>query len=293
MSKLNDDDDASLLSGSENSESDEDSYVAENNASDEEDDNVSINLENEEDDDGEDDDDDDDDEINNSDNDNAGITFGNSIKIPTTLMYNVEEESDGDSDEEIEDVDGNEVVQFVKLYGGANYDDDDDDDDDDGDDISSLNNIESDSDEDEANNSGEKITEHMRQNILDKYHPESNVLSREEIYQLCEVKRNDQNIIVDDNHRTTPILTKYEKTKILGLRAKQINNGAQTTLDKLPTNLHDVNESTVQQLQEKHYDGYLVALEELKQKKIPVIIRRPLPNGISEYWPLQELEVYM
>ena len=98
--------------------------------------------------------------------------------------------------------------------------------------------------------------------------------------------------MIDVNHRTSPILTKYEKTKILGLRAKQINNGANPLVD-LPSNLHDVNESTIQQLQDKHFDGYLVALEELKQKKIPIIIRRPLPNGVSEYWPLQELEVYM
>jgi hypothetical protein len=29
---------------------------------------------------------------------------------------------------------------------------------------------------------------------------------------------------------------------------------------------------------------------ELKQKRIPFIIRRPLPNGGSEYWRVQDLE---
>ncbi len=38
-------------------------------------------------------------------------------------------------------------------------------------------------------------------------------------------------------------------------------------------------------------DGYIIALQELAEKKIPVIIRRPLPNGGSEYWPLKELEI--
>ena len=38
-------------------------------------------------------------------------------------------------------------------------------------------------------------------------------------------------------------------------------------------------------------DGYLIACKELEEKKIPVIIRRPLPNGASEYWKLQDLEL--
>ena len=37
-------------------------------------------------------------------------------------------------------------------------------------------------------------------------------------------------------------------------------------------------------------DGYLIALKELEEKKIPFIIRRPIPNGGSEYWKLSELE---
>ena len=35
----------------------------------------------------------------------------------------------------------------------------------------------------------------------------------------------------------------------------------------------------------------LVLGEELEQKKIPFIIRRPLPSGGSEYWHLRDLEV--
>jgi len=38
-------------------------------------------------------------------------------------------------------------------------------------------------------------------------------------------------------------------------------------------------------------DGYLIALKELDQKKIPFIIQRPLPNGGSEYWRLCDLEM--
>ena len=38
-------------------------------------------------------------------------------------------------------------------------------------------------------------------------------------------------------------------------------------------------------------DGYLIAEIELEQKKIPFIIRRPLPNGGSEYWRLNDLQI--
>ena len=38
-------------------------------------------------------------------------------------------------------------------------------------------------------------------------------------------------------------------------------------------------------------DGYIIAELELKEKKIPFIIRRPIPNGSCEYWHLKDLEI--
>ena len=38
-------------------------------------------------------------------------------------------------------------------------------------------------------------------------------------------------------------------------------------------------------------DGYLIALKEFDEKKIPFIIKRPLPNGSCEYWKMSDLEV--
>jgi DNA-directed RNA polymerase I, II, and III subunit RPABC2 len=61
----------------------------------------------------------------------------------------------------------------------------------------------------------------------------------------------------------------------LGLRAKQLNNGAKPFVT--------INIQII--------DGYLIALKELEEKKIPVIIRRPIPNGASEYWHLKDLEI--
>lgn len=73
---------------------------------------------------------------------------------------------------------------------------------------------------------------------------------------------------------TDPCLTKYEKTKILSERTQQIEDGS---IIYIPLN-------------DKLTTAYSIALEEFKQKKIPFIICRPLPNSKSyEYWKLNDL----
>jgi DNA-directed RNA polymerases I, II, and III subunit RPABC2 len=71
---------------------------------------------------------------------------------------------------------------------------------------------------------------------------------------------------------TSPILTKFERAKILGIRAEMLANGAEPVISKPYPN-----------------NTYQIALEELKQKKIPLIIRRTLPNGNIEDWRLDDL----
>ena len=106
------------------------------------------------------------------------------------------------------------------------------------------------------------------------FHPESKSHNYEEIKQLAKVMRNKNGIITDALHKTIPILTKYEKTRILGQRANQIDTGA-IPLVQVPPNI---------------IDSYLIAKLELAQNKIPFIIRRPLPNGGMEYWYVSDLE---
>lgn len=135
-----------------------------------------------------------------------------------------------------------------------------------------------DDDEDADKDSSEyfqKLKTSVRESYVDTYHPETMSHNYDEIQTLARVIRNSAGIIVDALHRTTPIMTKYEKTRILGQRAKQINEGAPAFI-KI--------DSTV-------IDGYLIAVKELEQKKTPFIIRRPLPNGGSEYWRVQDLEI--
>jgi len=142
--------------------------------------------------------------------------------------------------------------------------DDEDDDDDDGDD-----------DDKDSSEYFQKLKSSVRETFIDTYHPESMSHNYDEIQTLARVVRNNAGVIVDDLHRTLPFMTKYEKTRILGQRAKQINEGSPAFI-KI--------DSTV-------IDGYLIAVKELEQKKTPFIIRRPLPNGGSEYWRVQDLEI--
>ena len=76
------------------------------------------------------------------------------------------------------------------------------------------------------------------------------------------------------NYKTTNILSKYERTRVLTERAQQIEGGATPYI----TNIERFNSS------------YAIAVEELNMKKIPYIIRRSMPHvGIYEYWKLKDM----
>lgn len=129
-------------------------------------------------------------------------------------------------------------------------------------------------DDDDDDDYLQKFNQEMKDDIILNFHPESKAHNYEEIKQLAKVTRNKNGIIVDELHKTIPILTKYEKTRILGQRTKQIESGG-ATLVQVPPNV---------------IDSYLIAKLELEQNKIPFIIRRPLPNGGMEYWYVSDLE---
>ena len=120
----------------------------------------------------------------------------------------------------------------------------------------------------------QKFDEKIKKNIIEEFHPELQIHNNEEIEALSRVVRNEFGVIIDPLHKTLPFLTKYEKARILGERAKQLNSGAMSFIK--------VDISVI--------DGYLIALQELEQKCIPFIIKRPLPNGGCEYWKLKDLE---
>jgi DNA-directed RNA polymerase subunit K/omega len=132
-----------------------------------------------------------------------------------------------------------------------------------------------DDDEDLDENYLQKLDNGVKNNIISEYHPELMVHNMDEVEAACVIVRDSNGVIVDRMHKTLPFVTRYEKARILGERAKQINAGAKPFIE--------ISDSLI--------DGYLIALKEFEQKKIPFIVRRPLPNGGSEYWKLRDLEI--
>lgn len=120
-----------------------------------------------------------------------------------------------------------------------------------------------------------KFTSDIRKNYIEKIHPEEVHTTFDEMHRLSIIQRDSTGRIVDKLHQTYPILSKYEKTKIIGIRVSQLNKGA-TPYIKLTT---------------KILDNSLIAEKELIEKRLPFIIRRPIPNGKFEYWNINDLEL--
>ena len=92
--------------------------------------------------------------------------------------------------------------------------------------------------------------------------------------------------IVDDYHDvmriydpsknvTRPFMSTYEKVKIIGLRAEQLQRGAAPYVEFD----HEV------------FDPIEIATKELKERKLPFMLCRTLPNGDKEYWRLEDMVI--
>ncbi len=137
--------------------------------------------------------------------------------------------------------------------------------------------IESDGDDDDDDDDEVmiRLENDVDRDYLLEFHPEVQQANFSEIQAQAVVVRAKNGDVIDPLHKTLPVLSRYERARVLGLRSKQLNNGADPFV-KVPDDM---------------IDGYAIALEELKQKKVPFIIRRPLPNGASEYWRVSDLEL--
>lgn len=79
----------------------------------------------------------------------------------------------------------------------------------------------------------------------------------------------------DSNHRSQPWISQFERTKILGFRANQLAQGAKPYV---PVPKHVV--TTIE-----------IARLELKERRLPFIISRVLPDGTFEFWRLSDLMI--
>lgn len=166
----------------------------------------------------------------------------------------IEEEEDEDLEDEAEELEDNENNQ----EGGERDEDE-----------------EEEEEIDEQNSYNKYFNEKLTKDYIAEIHPECIPVNMVEVDALLNVVRDEHGIIIDDFHKTLPFITKYEKTRIIGQRASQLDSGA-TPYIIVPPNV---------------IDSSVIAEMEFNQKKIPSIIKRPLPNGSFEYWRLSDLEI--
>lgn len=128
-----------------------------------------------------------------------------------------------------------------------------------------------DSDEDDLKKMNKIDTDYLAQ-----VHPECKSINNNEIDILSNIVYDSFGNIIDPFHKTIPMLTPFEKTRIIGIRTADLDKGHAPYLKNLPDNI---------------IDNHIIARMELEQKILPYIIKRPLPNGSFEYWRLKDLEI--
>jgi len=228
-------------------EDDNGSVMDENN----DDDNDMNDDENKNDNDDDDDDEDNDDENNEDKDDDDNEDDGNENDA----------NNDSDDDEDDEENDENDDDDEEDMEGGGGGEGE-------AFNLNEWNEPNSGSEDYDDRNKHKKIGQHIDRNELLKYHPECIVQNFEEIRALSDIQ-------LKNAHITIPLLTKYEKARVIGMRTLQLNNGADPLVE-IPDTL---------------LDNVIVAEKELMAKKLPFIICRPLPNGRKEYWKLEDLEI--
>lgn len=81
-------------------------------------------------------------------------------------------------------------------------------------------------------------------------------------------------------HQSMPIMTKYEFNQLISLRITHLSRGAIPFI-QLP---EEMGIRTNMNLRK-------IALQELKEGKLPYLIKRPLPNNRVEYWKVKDLDL--
>ena len=84
----------------------------------------------------------------------------------------------------------------------------------------------------------------------------------------------------NDRRNTSPYLTKYELSKLIAIRSQQIQRGAKIFVEK-----RDFLDGKFP------VESYGIAIKELRMKRIPLIIRRNLPNGEKIQISVNDLKI--
>ncbi len=118
--------------------------------------------------------------------------------------------------------------------------------------------------------------------ILYRFHPETILDYAEKVMPMIPLQQVPPNqgrvgdeTTQDPLHTSQPFLSVYESTKIIGMRANQLAQGARPYIE-VPEHVVSTQE---------------IARMELEQRRLPFIIKRPMPDGTFEYWRLSDLMV--
>ena len=145
---------------------------------------------------------------------------------------------------------------------------------------------------DEENKS--KLIEHSVEKAIEQYRKIREMsdveLTEKELAQIdkeCEIIKNRDIITQDTEHKPVeivsddgkvitgpPTLTRFEKARIMGARALQLSLGAPVFIE-IPKNATTSLE---------------IAMEELNQRVIPIVIRRTLPNSDYQNIPIDKFQ---
>lgn len=103
--------------------------------------------------------------------------------------------------------------------------------------------------------------------------------SRSLHHEVIPVTRESIQESMKSERKTLPYYSKYEYTVLLGTRTQQLAEGALplVSVEGLRTS-------------DPRFLEYL-AKREILEKKLPFLIHRKLPSGVSEYWSAMELSV--
>lgn len=170
--------------------------------------------------------------------------MSNRMKISN--KKNIEDEKISDSEESEIESELSEVIEDDIV----NYDENDDDDED--------------HDDDDNIDETELKKENDNEDEIDCFYD----------IEQNEVNNIQNNDVLKEDRITMPYLTKYERVRVLGTRAKQISLGAKILVK-------DIDLTTKSPIE--------IAKIELSHGVIPFKIRRPLPNGKIEEWKISEL----
>ena len=132
-------------------------------------------------------------------------------------------------------------------------------------------------DEDVIEDTVEEDSRNLGNELL-RFHPEARIDTIESIsmdIQLTNVPPSFANPDgqADPKHRSVPFLTQFERTKILGFRTNQLSQGARPYI-AVPEHVTDLRE---------------IARMELDARRLPIIVKRPMPDGTFEMWRLSDL----